>query len=79
VGFLNTDLIRVSARAEFSAGAQDLVNVLYFELLSPSSLTDSQVLADMGEVLEIIFTPIKARQNDNVVYVDYAVKNETQG
>jgi len=76
--FLSTELIRVSANAEFTVGGQDLVNVMYFQLIAPSSLTDTQVLSDIGEVLEQIYAPVPAQQNTNVTYVDYTVKNETQ-
>lgn len=78
MGFLSTDLIRVSANMSFAVGGSDLVNVMYFELLSPSSLTDSQVLSDIGEVLENIYTPIQTRLNALIQFVDYDVKNDTQ-
>lgn len=76
--FLNTDLIRISANCSFGVGGQDLINVLYAELISPSSLTDAQVLSDVGEVLELWYAPIPGVQNTNIQYVDYTVKNETQ-
>ncbi len=75
--FLSTELIRVSARCTFGVAGDDLVNVMYFQLVSPSSLTDAQVLADIGEVLELIYAPIPVLQNVVIQYVDYTVKNET--
>jgi len=76
--FLNTDLIRISANCSFGVGGDDLINVIYVELVSPSSLSDAFVLADIGEVLELWYAPLLASQNTNITYVDYSVKNETQ-
>lgn len=76
--FFASDLIRVSANLSFGVGGQDLVNVMYFELVAPSSLADSQVLSDIGEVLEILYTTVQGRMNTLIQFVDYDVKNETQ-
>ena len=78
MAFLATDLIRATARLEFGIPGPDLQNVMYFELISPSSLTDAQVLADIGEVLEIYYTTLLGSMNSQISFVDYAVKNETQ-
>lgn len=77
MAFANTDLVRATARLKFSTAGQDLQNVMYFELLSPSSLTDTQVLADIGQALEVYYTTLLAQMNDNILFIDYAVKNET--
>jgi len=59
----------------FGVGGEDLINVLHFELVSPSSLTDAQVLSDIGEVLELIYAPMVAITWNQVQYADYTVKN----
>jgi len=78
MSFADTDLIRTTPRLAFGTPGSDLQNVMYFELLTPASLTNAQVLADMGEVLENIFGPLVTSMNSNVTFVDYVVKNETQ-
>lgn len=75
--FLQTDLIRASANLKFNIGGHDLINVMYFELLSPSSLGDSLVLADIGQMFEVYYTILVSTLNLNVQFIDYTVKNET--
>lgn len=76
--FLNTDLIRVSARMNYDTPGPDLVNVMYFEMLSPSSLTDALLVADIGQALEVIYTGVKTVFPTSLVFTDITVKNETQ-
>lgn len=76
--FNSTDLIRASARLNYSIGGPDLVNVMYFQMVSPSSLADALVVSDIGQVLELIYGPVVATLNSSVQFTDYTVKNETQ-
>ncbi len=76
--FLSTDLIRASARMNYSVPGPDLVNVMYFEMVSPSSLADALLVADIGQALEVIYAAVKTTFPTSLVFTDITVKNETQ-
>ena len=77
MSFAQTDAIRVSARMSYEAGGQDLINTMHVELLSPSSLTDAEVVEDIGELLEVYYGEIITVQGAATKYVDYTVQNLT--
>lgn len=72
------DIFRVTARMDVGGANNDVQNVMYFRQESAGALTDAQVLADLADVLDGLYTDIVSDIVDNQDFVDIAIKNITQ-
>lgn len=65
--------LRVAAKLRYDIGGQVLINVMHFKLVTPATLADALVLADIGEVIEVFYNTVLTRINDSVIFEDYTV------
>lgn len=72
------DILRVASRALWET-ASDIVNVWYMEVVDDASNSVAQILADVAEFIEDIYTPLGTAIPNNVSFADIAVSNVTNG
>jgi len=72
------DVVEVVARMEFD-GVEDVVNVYQFRLDSVSSVDEADVVDDMLDIMEALYTILKAMLPVIQVFRDIRVRNVTQG
>jgi len=72
------DIVRVACRQTYDTGGQDVINVIHMECRVQTAVTDDDVRDNVGEVIEIIFDPIRLLASNTLKYTVLEMKNITQ-
>lgn len=72
------DIIEVTARAEFD-GIDDIVNVYEISNLTASGLTDSELVEDILDMIDDVYTIINGFLSIYYIYRDITIRNRTGG
>lgn len=72
------DIIEVAARMEFD-GVEDVINVYQLQYLDPASLSDTQVILDINQFLNVLYGLLVAAMPLIEFFRDFRYRNITQG
>lgn len=71
------DVIEAAARMELN-GTDDVLNVFQFQKANSTPASDASVVADILQILEVIYNLILAAQSTLLLYRDVRITNVTQ-
>lgn len=72
------DIVRVACRQTYETGGPDLINVIHMQCRVQTAVTDQDVVNNIGEVIEIIFDPMRLEISNTLQYTVLEMKNITQ-
>lgn len=75
---VQSDIFQVTSRMTIGGDDEDVQSVMHFRQQSAPALTDAQVLADIGDMMDGIYTIVNPSIVDIQDYIDINVKNVTQ-
>lgn len=72
------DIIRVACRQSYDTGGQDIINVIHLLCELQTAVFDADVIANIGEAIEIIFDDVRLVQSNTHKFTTLEMKNLTQ-
>jgi len=72
------DVLRITAGMTYGTGGGDLQNTMHWQHNGTASLSDSNTVVQVGQILEQLYGTVLAQLPDHIKFVRYDVFNVTQ-